>query len=463
MNEQRILSVSELTGSIRGLLETRFPFVAVSGEISNLRRPASGHLYFTLKDAKAQLKAVLFKMQQRYMNQLPKDGQLVICHGRLSVYEPRGDYQLIIDTIERQGRGDLQQAFEQLKRKLAEEGLFQGDHKQPLPPVPGHITLLTSPRGAAVHDFLRVATTRFPLTKICIYPVAVQGEQAAGEIARAIAQCNRQLSTDILILCRGGGSIEDLWAFNEEELARTVFHSKIPVVSAVGHEIDYTITDFVADLRAPTPSAAAEMVLPDQVVLRRQIAGCHGDIKRSIRRQLQDHSSTLAGQQKALQRMRHPLERTTLQVDHTRQRIHRAVQHQIATGQQQLDKLSERLGSQGPARRLATWQERVAMAGLNLERNMGTLLRGKNEQLGHTTSLLDTVSPLATLARGYSIVKRGTGKRGRVIVDSGQVERGDTVSILLHRGRLHALVKETEAAAPKNTFDKGGAELIKEK
>ena len=282
MNNQKIFSVSELTGTIKRMLEGRFPFVHVAGEISNLRQPGSGHLYFTLKDDRAQIKAVLFKMQQRYLEKPPKNGQMVICRGRLSVYEPRGDYQLIVDALDLHGAGELQIAFEQLKRKLAEEGIFDQSVKKELPPLPRHITLVTSPTGAAVHDFIRIAQNRFPQARISVYPVAVQGDTAAKEIRQAIIDINDHLDTDIIVLCRGGGSIEDLWAFNDEQLARAIYASVVPVVSAVGHEVDVTIADFAADLRAPTPSGAAEMILPDSSGLADRIAGLARRISHSM-------------------------------------------------------------------------------------------------------------------------------------------------------------------------------------
>jgi exodeoxyribonuclease VII large subunit len=251
----RILTVTELTKSIRGILETEFPFVTVTGEISNLRQPYSGHLYFTLKDENSQLKAVLFKTQQKYLRELPEEGQEVICRGRISVYEPRGEYQLIIDFVERLGTGELQIAFENLKLKLAQEGLFAQEAKKEIPQFPSRVALVTSPEGAALYDFLKVALQRFPSQPIEIYPVRVQGKEAAPEICEALAVLNRLKRSNVIVLCRGGGSIEDLWPFNEESVARAIFQSAIPVVSAIGHEIDFTIADFVADLRVPTPTS----------------------------------------------------------------------------------------------------------------------------------------------------------------------------------------------------------------
>ncbi|MCA1766468.1 MAG: exodeoxyribonuclease VII large subunit, partial [Desulfobulbaceae bacterium] len=279
-----IQSVSELTRSIRGLLETQFPFVTVTGEISNLRKPYSGHLYFTLKDQDAQLRAVLFKQQQRYLDIRPENGQQIICRGRVSVYEPRGEYQLLIDSMEAQGEGRLQIAFEQLKIDLERQGLFEQSVKKPLPFLPDKVSLITSPQGAAVHDFLRMAENRYPGLPIEIIPVRVQGEGAGAEISKALYFLNEQQTTDVIVLCRGGGSLEDLWAFNEESLARAIYVSKIPVVSAIGHEIDFTISDFVADYRAATPSAAAEAVIPDKKALQQRIRRAEYNLSSNLTR-----------------------------------------------------------------------------------------------------------------------------------------------------------------------------------
>ena len=257
-----ILTVSQISRSIRTLLEGEFRFISVSGEISNLSRPYSGHSYFTLKDEGAQLRAILFKGQQRFLAKDINDGQQVICHGRISVYEPRGDYQLIVDSIDFHGAGALQLQFEKLKNRLAVEGLFDQARKKMIPMFPRKIVLITSPTGAAVHDFLKVWRNRQWGATIQIFPVRVQGIGAAEEIAAAIATVNRELDSDIIVLCRGGGSLEDLWAFNEECVARAIADSTLAIVTAIGHEVDFTIADFCADLRAPTPTGAAEQIIP---------------------------------------------------------------------------------------------------------------------------------------------------------------------------------------------------------
>ena len=281
-----IQSVSELTRSIRGLLETQFSFVTVTGEISNMRRPYSGHLYFTLKDADAQIRVVLFKNQQKYLNAPLQDGEQVICRGRVSVYEPRGEYQIIADFVENQGRGTLQIAFDRLKKRLDAEGLFRSERKKALPFLPEKIFLLTSPSGAALFDFLGMAESRFPGVPIVIFPVRVQGDGAAQEISQAITLLNRHEKSGVIVLCRGGGSLEDLWAFNEEQVAYAISASLLPVVSAVGHEVDFTIADFVADHRSPTPTAAAKDVLPDGRALRQHIEVLQTTLTKSMARKI---------------------------------------------------------------------------------------------------------------------------------------------------------------------------------
>ncbi|MDY6852533.1 MAG: exodeoxyribonuclease VII large subunit, partial [Thermodesulfobacteriota bacterium] len=270
---REVFSVAELTGRVKDLIETEFGMVRLWGEVSNLRRPSSGHYYLTLKDRDAQIRAVMFRTQQRYLDFDPADGLEVLVRGRLSVYEPRGEYQIIIEYMEPRGEGALGLAFEKLKAQLESEGLFDEERKKILPFMPQRVALVTSPTGAAVRDFIRVARRRFENTILSIYPVRVQGEGAGAEIAQAVADLNRWGGFDLIVLTRGGGSLEDLWAFNEEVTARAVAASEIPVVSAVGHEVDFTITDFVADLRAPTPSAAAELIFREKEELRAYVAG----------------------------------------------------------------------------------------------------------------------------------------------------------------------------------------------
>ncbi len=443
MDDRRILTVSELNSSIRSLLENRFPFISVAGEISNLHRPYSGHFYFTLKDESAQIKAVLFKMQQRYLAEVPKDGKHVVCRGRISVYEPRGDYQLIVDTIDFHGAGALQQAFELLKRTLAAEGLFDEHLKRSLPRLPRHITLVTSPRGAAVHDFIRVATRRYPSIQLAIYPVAVQGEQAATEMIQALDDINAGLATDIIVLCRGGGSMEDLWAYNDEQLARAIRKSTLPVVSAVGHEIDFTIADFAADLRAPTPSGAAELLVPEHATLQRNVDLCRTRLRRIMQQRIEQYRQRLLLARQQLETMPHPLDKLLLRVDQMSLSLELSIKTLLAGKRQSLDGTASRLQQYNPAHRLALNSQRLNGLHRRLRHAVNQLVQTRQEQFGRATGVLHAVSPLATLARGYAIVRK-TGARKKIVTSESQVAIGETVEVVLHHGELQCRVEATE-------------------
>ncbi|MFP7755560.1 exodeoxyribonuclease VII large subunit [Thermodesulfobacteriota bacterium B35] len=442
--EPHVYTVAELTSLVREMLESRFPFISVAGEISNLRRPRSGHIYFTLKDDRAQIRAVLFRMQQRYLEREPADGQMVVCRGRITVYEPRGDYQLIVDALDFHGAGALQLAFEQLKKKLAAEGLFDEHLKKAIPPIPAHITLVTSPSGAAVHDFLRVASSRYPATRIGVYPVAVQGDTAADEMVAALERINESLATDVIVLCRGGGSIEDLWAFNEERLARAIHASRLPVVSAVGHEIDFTIADFAADLRAPTPSAAAEMLLPDGRELWQRVAGAHERLARAMRERLQRLQEQLVFLRRRLGTMGHPLESLALRLDHASLSLERAMLGFLESREHSLAAWSGRLEQKSPAARLELHRQRLAALRQRLLLAGPALVDARGRELARLAALLEAVSPLSTLARGYAIVRKEERPAGMILTDSREVRAGDRLEVLLHRGRLHCTVESTE-------------------
>jgi len=445
MDDRGVLTVSELNGAIRRLLEGRFPFVSVAGEISNLARPASGHLYFTLKDQGAQLKAVLFKLQRRYLAETPRDGAQVVCRGRISVYEPRGDYQLIVDTIDFRGAGALQQAFEALKRRLAAEGLFDEHLKRRPPPFPEHITLVTSPRGAAVHDFLKIAGRRCPQVRISVYPVAVQGAQAAAEMIQALADINRRVTTDVIVLCRGGGSIEDLQAFNDEGLARAIRASSLPVVSGVGHEIDFTIADFAADLRAPTPSGAAELLTPDREGLRTAVTNCRLRLRRVLAARIDREHQRLALARQRLHTMTHPLDKLLLRLDHLALGLEVALKRRLMAQHQRLDALVCRLAQRQPAHRLALQAQRVQELHYRLVQATQEGLREQARRFSRATGVLQAVSPLATLARGYSVVRR-VGPDRAVVIDQAQVQAGERVEVLLHRGELFCRIEGKKQA-----------------
>lgn len=445
MDSRHVFSVSELNAKIRSLLEDEYPFINVSGEISNLHRPHSGHLYFTLKDGVAQIRAVLFKMQQRYLNVQPKDGMQVLCRGRISVYELRGEYQFILDTLEPYGEGALRQAVEQLKTRLAAEGLFGEQLKRPLPKMPGHITLITSPRGAAVHDFIQIATRRYPPVHLAVYPVSVQGPQAADEIIQALAKINASLPTEVIVLCRGGGSLEDLMAFNDEKLARAIRASALPVVSAVGHEIDFTIADLAADLRAPTPSAAAELLLPDRDELLFRLKALRLRLRRAVRANLDRDAQRLRLAAHTLKSFSDLPDQQMLRLDRARLGLELAIRNLLAKNQHRVDIFNLSLAQNNAAHLPTLHQQRLFALRSRLNAAMRSILLAKEECLRHQVGVLQAVSPLATLARGYAIVRRREkGGKNMVITDAAQVRHNEAVELILHRGRLVCRVEARE-------------------
>jgi exodeoxyribonuclease VII large subunit len=442
-----ILTVSQISRSIRNLLEGEFRFVRVSGEISNLSRPYSGHSYFTLKDEGAQLRAVLFKGQQRFLAEEIRDGRQVVCHGRISVYEPRGDYQLIVDTIDFHGAGLLQLQFEELKRRLAAEGLFDEERKKAIPAFPQKITLITSPSGAAVHDFLKIWRNRGWGATIQIFPVRVQGAGAAEEIAKTIARINKIKTTDtgrpdIIVLCRGGGSLEDLWAFNEECVARAIAGSALPIVSAIGHEVDFTIADFCSDLRAPTPTGAAEQLIPDKTRVQSQILFCKRQLATLLLQKINDYSRQVSQNKRLLGDLGMTLSHFTLQIDHSTSRLTHSLERLLQEQTLRLEKTLSRLQRQSPATRVTIQTERLRHASEKLCQHIQVLLQQKSAAFSAQAVLLDTVSPLATLARGYAIVRRKkSGKKEEEIISrSGQVHTGEAIEIVLHDGKLECEV-----------------------
>jgi len=436
----RIFSVSEITQSIKGLLETEFPYATVAGEVSNLRRPYSGHLYFTIKDDDAQLKAVLFKQQQRYLSELPADGQQVVCRGRISVYEPRGEYQLIVDFLQARGEGPQQLLFEQLKKQLAHEGLFAAEHKKPIPFLPAKIALITSPDGAALYDFLKIALTRFPAIPIEILPVRVQGEEAANEIINALAIINKRESSEVIVICRGGGSLEDLWPFNEERLARAIHASEIPVVTAIGHEIDFTIADFVADLRAPTPSAAAEAIVPDIFKLRQMLDSLKQRLLQATVRKISELGRRVQQQKRLLGDPRSRLVHNLLHLDHARAALLHAFENHLHGCRSQVITLSGRLNEQNPARQLEYKRQWLNEQVRQLQIMMGMQLAGKKTALAKAVSVLTAVNPNAVLSRGYSIVR--SRPAGELIYASKQTAVGQALEILLAEGSIGCEVTE---------------------
>lgn len=433
-----VRTVSQITAEIKLMLEGQYRFIAVGGEISNLRTPFSGHHYFTLKDENAQMRAVMFKGQQRYLAEALRDGQHVICRGRISVYEPRGEYQLIVDTIDHHGLGILQMQFAALKKKLSEEGLFDVSHKKLLPEYPQKIVVVTSPTGAAIQDFLKICKQRKTSAHIQIFPVAVQGDKAAKEIATALSVINRKIPCDLIVLCRGGGSLEDLWAFNEEIVARAIYASKLPVLTGVGHEVDTTIADLCADVRAATPTGAAEMIIADSLQLRQQLQTAQYRLRRTIKNFISLLERQVQHQARVLSTFQNRIETLALRLDLSTQRFQQAGYRYFGEKQRRLTELSQRLNHQAPLNQIALQQQRLEHLQNNLSHHIKVTLQKKRNALAKSAALLQSVSPLSTLARGYSIVQAKDKQTGALITvnSTKQVSVGENVNVLLHEGEL---------------------------
>lgn len=442
--ERDIYSVSRLVRETRAVLEGSFPLLWVSGEISNLAQPASGHIYFSLKDEAAQVRCAMFRMKRQLLRFRPQNGQQVLLRARVSLYEARGEFQLIAEQMEPAGEGALRLAFEQLKAKLAAEGLFDTDRKRPLPQVPKQLGLITSPSGAAIRDLLSVLRRRFPALPVVIYPVQVQGAEAPGQIVRMLQLANRRRDCDVLILSRGGGSLEDLQAFNDEVVARAIHASQIPVVSGVGHEIDFTIADFVADRRAPTPSAAAELVAPDQQAWRRQLTLLSQRLQHHQSRKLMLLRERIGGLEKRLHKQ-HPsqrLQQRAQRLDELNRRLRQALHLRQVKDSRRLEQLQNRLLAQSPMRRLERFTLTHGQLAARLRLAIARRLERERGRLGQLARDLHTLSPLNTLGRGYAIVSRTRDER--IVRSSDEVERGERVRARLSQGRIVCEVVEIE-------------------
>lgn len=437
----KVLSVSEITSSIKDLIEGKFRFVTVKGEVSNLKTPYSGHSYFTLKDATAQIRAVLFKNQKRFLTTTLEDGTEIICHGRVSLYEPRGEYQLIIDSVENEGQGALQQQFEKTKTELQQKGYFEPSRKKPLPYLPHKVILISSATGAALKDFLQVVQRRSHNCLFQIIPVRVQGKLAAPEIAQALKRANAIDGVDAIVICRGGGSIEDLWAFNEKIVADAIFNSTIPVISGVGHEIDFTIADFCADLRAATPTAAAEQLLPDSQALSEKIASHQSRQQNCIENSLLEATGRVQRARKGLRKTEDIIERSALQLQLTSSYLKQAIVDRLNKEKYRLSSLRTQLHAEAPREKMIFQKRQVENVHLRLLRAMEHRISEKEAAFGKEVALLHSVSPLATLSRGYSVTRTyKNDKTGAVISSNNKVEIGDKVHILLHDGSLQCEV-----------------------
>lgn len=419
----RIYSVSEITRLVKLEIENAFPVLWVEGEVSNFHRHSSGHLYFTLKDERSQLRSVMFRGEARRATFEWKDGLQVVCRGRLNVYEPRGEYQIVIDRVEPKGKGALQRAFEQLKEKLRAEGLFDPKHKKPLPLFPKKVGIVTSPRGAAIVDILRTLERRFARLHILIYPVKVQGEGAAEEIVEGISYLGRQPDIDVIIVGRGGGSIEDLWAFNEEKVARAIFRCPLPIISAVGHEIDFTIADFVADIRASTPSVAAEIVVKEEQALVEKIDGSRKQLQRNILYLLQDRKQRVS--------------------DLSHHRVFQDFRRALYNLEQRVDELEERARDVFRRKKMALAENRAAA--VLFEEKMVSTVRRLLQNLGarwERLSLeLHNLSPLNILKKGYTLCWKGDLQLIRKVDD---VEPDKDITVSFYKGAFTCRVKEID-------------------
>ncbi len=439
ISEQRdIYTVTRLNREVRAVLEDGFPPpVWVRGEVSNLARPGSGHIYFSLKDRHSQVRCAMFKSANRNLRTGLENGQEVLAKAGVSLYEGRGEYQLIVDYLEPAGAGALQLAFEQLKQRLLEEGLFTSEHKQALPAFPRTIGVITSPSGAAVRDIIQVLGRRYAGAGVIVYPVPVQGEGAAQQIAQAIATANRRQECDVLILARGGGSLEDLWSFNEETVARAIYQSVIPLVSGIGHEIDFTIADFVADQRAPTPSAAAELVSPDMVALLSGLNATHLQLRQHIAQLLQTHLHHVTQLSKRLPRPTYLLRNMTQRTDDLSVRLGLALGNTINLRHSRLQRLTDILKSANPLRQLTGYRARCVALDRQLQNHLLHNLQNRKKQLDYLTRSLQTVSPLATLERGYAIV---TDADDNIIRRADQLKKNAEISTRFSRGSIRSTV-----------------------
>ncbi len=440
---REVFTISRLNREARLLIERGLGSVWLEGEVSNLSRPGSGHWYFSLKDEAAQVRCAMFR-QRNLMVRFPvRDGVHVLARGRVSLYEPRGEFQVVVDHLEEAGEGLLRRRFEELKQRLAAEGLFDERYKQPLPALPRRIGVITSPTGAALRDILHILRRRFPAIPVLVYPVAVQGDAAPADIEQAVRVAGERRDCDVLILARGGGSLEDLWAFNEEAVARAMFACPIPIVSGVGHEVDFTIADFVADERAPTPSGAAERVVPDRSEWLRGLSATSRRLALAIHRRIRDHRNSLQVREQRLGRA-HPgigLRQRAHRLDELEARLHLAGRVRLERARARLAAADGLLRRSSPALRVLAMRLRLDTSRRALSAAARARLAAARTRFEITGRALHAVSPLGTLERGYAIV---TDTEGHVVQDAGTVAPADRIAVRLARGRLEARVERAD-------------------
>ena len=438
---RNIYSVSRLNREVRSLLEGSFPLVWIEAELSNLARPASGHLYFSLKDEAAQVRCAMFRNRNLNLGFSPKNGMQVLVRAKIGLYEPRGEFQLVIEHMEEAGDGALRRAFDELKQRLDKEGLFDSPHKQALPALPRSVGVVTSPSGAAIRDIMTTLQRRFPALPVIVYPVPVQGEGAGQQIAAMIARAGQRQECDVLILARGGGSLEDLWAFNEEVVARAIYQCPIPIVAGIGHEIDFTIADFVADQRAPTPTAAAELISPDQQDWLNRLRQLQQRLSWQTRSRIRQFQQQLQNLEKRLQHPGRRVRDMAQRLDELDLRLQQAQRHYLQHARAHVQHTHERLLRYSPVHQLSVIQSRNENLSKRLEMAMQNRLGQHHRQLQQLARALDTVSPLATLGRGYAIV---TNEKQQIIRQASQVKTGDIIEAQLSEGRLYCQVTEVK-------------------
>lgn len=439
---EEILTVSQLNNNIKFLLEESFDSIWVEGEVSNLRRPQSGHVYFTLKDDKSQIRAVFFRPFGTYVRRNTfelEEGLKVLCRARINVYLPRGEYQLVVESVEPLGVGALQKAFEQLKAKLFGEGLFNEQYKKSLPFIPEKIGVITSPTGAVIRDILNITKRRFPTIDILIAPVRVQGSEAAAEIIQALRHLHACGNVDVIIIARGGGSLEDIAPFNDEALAREIFRSSIPIVSAVGHETDFTICDFVADMRAPTPSAAAELVVPERPELISKINTLRQRMISGFYRHFEDNQEQLAGLKDRLKDPRRFVVNLKISVDDLKERLITAFNYKKQNLHNELRQLDLRLGHRSPAIKIRERKILLNNIQKDLLNNFSCRLTALKDKLQKDSAVLESLSPLAVLQRGYSITSHIDS--GTIIRQTDGLKMGDDVNVRLAKGNFNAKIE----------------------
>ena len=434
-----IYTISRLNREVRTVLETGFPLLWIEAELSNFARPASGHWYFSLKDEAAQVKCAMFRNKNQLVKVLPANGKQVLVRARIGLYEPRGDFQIIIEHMEEAGDGALRRQFDLLKNKLADAGLFDSSHKQAIPTNITRVGIVTSPSGAAVHDILTTLQRRFPMQKTIVYPVPVQGKGASKKIAEAITKANKRKEIDVLIVARGGGALEDLWEFNEEVVARAIYNSTIPVVTGVGHEVDFTIADFVADQRAATPTAAAELISPDRYQQIQKLSSIESRFVYLMQQNLQQKQQKIDWLNK---RIRHPRDRLLIlknKLNELNQRNVLSLKHTLVNSRSQIDLLEARILQHSPSKRIQYLQSKYENINSRFQRATKQLINAKTKKLQHLVYTLDALSPLHTLKRGYSIVK---DEKNNIIRNIDSVTKNQTIKTELSKGHIYSTITE---------------------